>query len=39
MARSKKIQGNIEVVNLVANDPTLIEQTPSDKRATGDDNM
>jgi len=29
MARSKKIQGNIEVVNLVANDPTLIEQTPS----------
>ncbi len=29
MARSKKIQGQIEVVNLVANDPTLIEQTPS----------
>ena len=29
MARGKKIQGQIEVVNLVANDPTLIEQTPS----------
>ena len=29
MARAKRKEGVIEIVELVANDPTLIEQTPT----------